>query len=145
MIISGGPRIVKHGWIRYHLIVPAFNLFQKKWVLIVLLSILFFLVLGLNTRVSEFFRLTGQRNEMEQRIDSLEATSTALETELAYANSDKAVEEWGRTFEKMGKEGDKLVVPLPSDDATPESSFLPTPVPDVHENWEIWWELIFGD
>ena len=124
---------------------PAFKLFQKRWLVVILLSILFFLVLGLNTRLSEFFRLTSQRNEMAKRIVDLEYTSEALENEIAFANSEKAVEEWARTYEKMGEEGDQIIIPIPPQEITPEISFFPTAVPQDIENWQIWWQLIFGE
>ena len=124
---------------------PAFKLFQKRWVLLVLLVILFFLVLGLNARLSEFFRLTSQRKEMRSRIEDLEATSEALQTEIAFAKSEKAVEEWARTYERMGEEGDQMVIPLPPKEITPETNYFPTAIPADSENWQIWWELIFGE
>lgn len=82
---------------------------------------------------------------MEKRINSLEATSAALETEITYAKSEKAVEEWARTYERMAQEGDKVIVPLPPMNVTPEVNLLPTPEVEDHQNWEIWWELIFGE
>jgi len=124
---------------------PPFRLFEKRWVLVILLAILFFLVLGLNARLSEFFRLTNQRGEMQERIDNLESTSETLKKEISFANSEKAVEEWARTYERMGKEGDQLIVPLPPQEITPEINYFPTVSPREVEKWQIWWELIFGD
>jgi len=124
---------------------PKMKIFSGKWIFIVLLAILFIMVLGLNTRLSEFFRLNRQLGEMQNRIANLEATSIALETDIAYANTDKAVEEWARTYERMGKEGDQLIIPVPPADVTPDVNYLPTPAPQTAENWQIWWELLFGE
>ena len=82
---------------------------------------------------------------MERRLEDLEGTSEALQTEIAFADSDKAVEEWARTYERMGEEGDQLVIPLPPKDITPEINYFPAAIPEESENWQIWWELIFGD
>lgn len=119
--------------------------FSGQWIYIVLIGILFFMVLGFNSRLAEYFRLTNQRTEMEKRIENLEATSMALETEIAYSNSDKAVEEWARTYERMGLPGDQVIIPLPPGDITPEFNYVPTTTPQTAENWQIWWELLFGE
>jgi len=110
-----------------------------------MIAILFFMVLGLNSRIAEYFRLTGQREEMLQRIENLKATQATLKTEIAYANSDKAVEEWARTFERMVQPGDQVIIPLPPKDFTPDINYLATPAPPVGQNWQIWWELLFGE
>lgn len=119
--------------------------FKKQWIIIALIAILFFMVLGLNSRISEYFRLTGQRDEMRLRIQNLDATQVALETEIAYANSNKAVEEWARTFERLVQPGDQMIIPLPPKDFTPETHYLSTPTPQTDEKWQIWWELLFGE
>lgn len=124
---------------------PVIPKIGKQWIFIVMIAILFFMVLGLNSRIAEYFRLTGQREEMLQRIENLEATQAALKTEIAYANSDKAVEEWARTFERMVQPGDQVIIPLPPKDFTPDINYLATPAPPVGQNWQIWWELLFGE
>ncbi len=129
----------------YDTVMPKRTLFKKQWVLVLVFFILFITMLGLNTRISEFFRLTGQRDEMTQRIELLKGTQTALETQIAYAASDKAVEEWARTYEKMNQPGDQIIIPLPEKEMTPVISYLPSPQPEATENWQIWMELLFGD
>ncbi len=100
-------------------------------------------MLGLNARLSEFFRLTNQKNEMQARIDDLEATSVALQTQIAFADSDKAVEEWARTYERDVLPGDIPIIPHPAQEVTPELHYVDTPGPDEKENWRNWWELFF--
>ena len=124
---------------------PIIPKIGKQWIFIAMIAILFFMVLGLNSRISEYFRLTGQREEMLQRIENLEATQAVLKTEIAYANSDKAVEEWARTFERMVLPGDQVIIPLPPKDFTPEINYLATPAPPDGQNWQIWWELLFDE
>ena len=119
--------------------------YWKKWIFVFLLVILFFMVMGLNSSISEYFQLTDQRNEMTERISNLEATQYALETQIAYADSDKAVEEWARTYERYVKSGDQVIIPLSPEDVTPEINYLETSTPSDEENWEIWWEMFFGD
>ena len=79
---------------------PKIKLSGRQWIFVFILFILFLMMLGLNARISEYFRLTGKRREMQARISNLEATSVALQTQIAYAESDKAVEEWARTSER---------------------------------------------
>ncbi len=82
---------------------------------------------------------------MQLRIENLESTHMAMETEIAYANSDKAVEEWARSYERMVQPGDQVIIPLAPKDFTPETNYLATPTPQSSEKWQIWWELLFGE
>ena len=100
-------------------------------------------MLGLNSRLSEYLRLTSQKNEMDERIALLESTQVALETQIAYAKSDKAVEEWARTYEKKILPGDQLIVPLPLEEKTSEVNYLASPTRSNIENWKIWRDLFF--
>jgi len=118
---------------------------SKRWVFVIVLVLLFITVLGLNARISEYFRLTGQRDQMQARIDLLKGTQSALETQIAYAASDKAVEEWARTYERMGQPGDQIIIPLPEMQTTPQISYVPTVVQEDEENWQIWYRLFFDE
>ena len=122
---------------------PKIKRIKRQWVYVVLIFILFFMVLGLNSRLSEYWRLSSQKNEMDDRILKLESTQIALETQIAYADSDKAVEEWARTYEREVLPGDQVIIPLPSGNVTPEVNYLATPTPADSENWQIWWDLFF--
>jgi len=123
----------------------SFKGFKAQWIFIILIATLFFMVMGLNSRLSEFFQLTSQRKEMQTRIKNLESTQVALQTQIAYSGSDKAVEEWARTYERMVQPGDQVIIPLPPKDVTPEINYLATSVPEKSENWQIWWDLFFSD
>lgn len=107
--------------------------------------ILTLLVLGFNSRVSEKRRLSQQEEQMDARLKSLERTRMSLETQIAYATSEAAVEEWAYEQAKMIREGqgDHLLVPLPGSGPPPES----TPEQSVEvqrvENWQVWWKLFF--
>lgn len=124
---------------------PKFKKFWKRWIFIVLIIILFLMVMGLNSSLAEYFQLTEQRSQMTERIENLEATQFALETQIAFAESDKAVEEWARTYQRYIQPGDQVIIPLSPQDVTPEVHYLETPTPNQEENWQIWWELFFGN
>jgi len=116
---------------------------RKQIIYLFLLVFIFVLVLGLNARISEYFRLSTQEEEMELRINNLLATQEALETQIAYANSDKAVEEWARTYERMGYEGDMIVIPMIETEANQEIDYVAPPDTSANVNWETWWNLFF--
>lgn len=124
---------------------PKKALIGKRWVFFIVFILLFFMVLGLNARISEYFRLTGQRDQMQDRIELLKGTQLALETQIAYAASDKAVEEWARTFERMGNPGDQIIIPLPETEITQEINYVPTPSVEDQEKWQIWFRLFFDE
>ena len=114
---------------------PKLKTIWKRWIFIILIVVLFLMVMGLNSRLAEYFQLTGQRNQMTDRIENLESTQAALETKIAYAESDKAVEEWARTYERMIQSGDQIIIPLSPQEVTPEINYLETPTPSQEENW----------
>jgi len=122
---------------------PKLKYIKKQWIYIGLLVIFFIMMLGLNSRLAEYFRLSSQKEEMEKRISYLQSTQMALETQIAYANSDKAVEEWARRYERNILPGDKVIVPIPPGDVTPEVNYLAAQEPENLENWQIWWDLFF--
>jgi len=122
---------------------PKIKISGRQWIFLLILFILFLMMLGLNARISEYFRLTGQKREMQARISNLEATSVALQTQIAFSESEKAVEEWARTYERDGLPGDIPIIPHPAQDVTPAINYLDTPTPDEKDKWLIWWELFF--
>ncbi len=122
-----------------------FILDKKQWLVIGLLVISFFLVMDLNSRLNDLFRLSSQRDQMQQEVNQLQITEYALETKIAYATSDVAVKDWARENAGMGQQGDIPVIPLSPKDYTPQPATQPTPTPQVVEHWQKWWALFFGN
>jgi len=89
--------------------------------------------------------LEQQEQVLNTRVAELQQTKVYLESRLAYATSDKAVEQWAREDAKLIKEGDVPIIILPPSKPTP----TPTPAPLVQEeplsNLEIWKELFLGE
>ena len=85
---------------------PKLNAFWKRWIFLGLIIILFFMVMTLNSSISEYFRLTDQRNIQP---------------------------------------GDQMIIPVSPVEATQEINYLQTPTPSSEDNWQIWWELFFGE
>ncbi len=120
--------------------------FDKKRIFVVAgLVLLFLLMVDLNTRLSDLYRLTRERDSMRTEIAELTSTAVTLQTQIAFATSDVAVEEWAREEGMMVRPGDQLIVPIAPEDATP-MPVVPTQVPQAAlKNWQVWWALFFGE
>lgn len=100
-------------------------------------------VIEFNSRLEELNRLNEQRGEMRGIATQAMQTQAALASQVAYAASTDAVEEWARTDGHYLQEGDQPVVPLGAPGSAPAIVETPIPVPTPMQNWEIWWTLFF--
>ena len=110
----------------------------------VVFVIAFFLLMDLFGRLTELSRLGSQRDDMVTEVFSLTGTLQALDTQVAYATSDVAVEDWARQEGHMVKSGDVLIVPIQPESVTPMTYLTPVPTAQSVSNWDIWWALFFG-
>jgi hypothetical protein len=106
---------------------------------------LVFIVLEFNRRLEELNMLNRQNQFIQTQATQAIQTQFALQTQVAYAGSDAAVEEWARMDGHYIQDGDLPVVPVEQPGAAPIEASTPTPVPTQPENWEVWWSLFFGD
>ncbi len=118
---------------------------DKRFIVVIALIILVLLFLNFNQRMVLLSKLRGQQKQLTQEYAQLEATRFALQTEIAYAKSDDAVEEWARQEAGMVQEGDVPIVLLPPSDPVPTPTSQLEVVVDEVKEWEIWWELFFGN
>lgn len=123
---------------------PRIPFDSKKIVIIVGAVILFFLVMDLNNRLNELSRLTEQENKAATVVNQLQSTLNVLKTQVAYASSEGAVEQWAYNEGHMARPGEKLIIPLSPAGTTPQSFIESTPVPTPISNWQIWLALISG-
>jgi hypothetical protein len=81
------------------------------------------------------------------QVQATEASQTqiALQTQVAYAGSDAAVEEWARREGHYVLEGDQPVVPLGQPGSEPVVVPTPTVLPTPMPNWQVWWNLFFDN
>ncbi len=107
--------------------------------------VLVFIVLEFNRRLEEL-NLLNRQNELV-RVQATQAiqTQSALQTQVAYAGSTAAVEEWARTDGHFIQDGDLPVVPLEQPGAAPVEASTPVLAPTPMANWEVWWNLFFGE
>lgn len=107
--------------------------------------ILAFVILEFNRRLEELNLLNEQNELVHEQATQAVQTQIALQTRVAYANSTNAVEEWARTEGKYIRDGDLPMVPLPQVGSLPLQLSTPVPIPTPKDNWQIWWDLFFGE
>ena len=107
--------------------------------------VLILLVIEFNTRLEEYNRLSDQRETMKTQATQSAQTQIALQTQVAYAGSDQAVEEWARSEGHYVLEGDQAVVPLGQPGSEPVIVATPTLAPTPMQNWQVWWNLFFEE
>jgi cell division protein FtsB len=113
-----------------------------KYALIVIgLVVLTLLVMDFNNRMAELSRLSDKREDVAVEATGLRQTQVFLETQVAYATSVAAVEEWAYEEGHMVREGENLVIPLEYPGFTPEVTIVPTPTPEPESNFQIWLSL----
>ena len=106
---------------------------------------LVFIVLEFNRRLEELNMLNKQHELAQTQATQAVQTQLALQTQVAYAGSTAAVEEWARTDGHYIQDGDLPVVPVGQPGASPIESNTPTPAPTQMAKWEVWWNLFFGE
>ena len=116
----------------------------KKVGFVAAVVVLFFLVMDLNNRLNELSRLSVQRDEAQKVVDNLQKTLDVLNTQVAYATSEGAVEEWAYEEGHMVRSGENLIIPIAPSGATQVPLVVPTATPQVVSNWEIWKALFSG-
>jgi cell division protein FtsB len=117
----------------------------KYFFAIVGIGTLVMLILGFNNRINTLRRLTDEAEDVQAEVARLEATKASLEAEIAYANTDAAVEAWAYEQARMIREGDYLIAPIPASEGTaanPQPAVV-LPEPEPVQNWQIWKALFF--
>ena len=79
---------------------------DRRLILVAVIILLVLLMMGFNNRMVRALELEEQAQAMTTRIAELEQTKVYLEAQIAFATSEKAVEQWAREDAKLIKEGD---------------------------------------
>jgi cell division protein FtsB len=115
-----------------------------KYILSVLgFVILVLLVMDFNSRMAELNRLTAEKKIIGAQATQLVQTNVFLQTQIAYATSQPAVEEWARKNQHMVQEGDYPIVPMAPANSTPIPTVAPVVTPKIIDNWDVWMSLLF--
>jgi hypothetical protein len=107
--------------------------------------VLAFIVLDFNQRLEELNLLNKQNEFVQAQATQAIQTQSALQTQVAYAGSTNAVEEWARTDGHYIQNGDLPMVPIGQPGSTPIEMNTPTPAATPMANWQVWWDLFFGE
>ena len=119
---------------------------KLKWRNILILLGLFLavvLLIDFNRRMEELDSLTAKLNSVRAEGTAILQTQAALKTQVAFATSDQAVEQWARS-NKMVKPGEQPVQLEPSGTVTATPVAVPVAQTEALPNWRIWWQLFFG-
>ncbi len=107
--------------------------------------VLAFIVLDFNQRLEELNLLNKQNEFVQAQATQAIQTQSALQTQVAYAGSTNAVEEWARTDGHYIQDGDLPMVPIGQPGSTPIEMNTPVPAATPMANWQVWWDLFFGE
>ena len=116
----------------------------KQIGIFIVLVILVIVVMDFNVRLETLNRREKAVQTVRAEATAAMQTQESLQTAIAYATSDNAPREFGYNYEH-GQAGDHLVNPLAVPGDIPEVYAEPTPEPAPRQNWEVWWDLFFGD
>jgi cell division protein FtsB len=125
--------------------IGRFSVDIRRIGILVGIAVLLFLIMDFNSRMEELARLQKEAAVVRAQATAVMVTQQALQTQVAYATSDAAVEAWAREQNRMAQEGDVVVVPLPDPNATPPPTPVPTPMFNNLTKWDIWVDLLFGE
>lgn len=117
----------------------------RRVVIFVGILILVLMVVDFNARLEELNLLRKHAQTLGAQATQAVQTQVALQTQVAYAASNQAVEDWARTEGHMIQPEDQPVVPLGQPGTEPLQQPSPTPVPTPMANWQVWWSLFFGE
>jgi hypothetical protein len=124
---------------------PEFPFSMRRVTVFAGIIILILIMMELNSRLEELNRLNDQLDQVRIAATHSVQTQVALQTQLAYAGSVQAVEEWARTEGHYMREGDQPVVPIGQPGSDPIVIATPTPMPTPMQNWQVWWGLFFSE
>jgi cell division protein FtsB len=121
-----------------------FNLTGRRAFVMVALVLVVFLLADFNSRLSNLQRLSAQQERNHAEVAAMLETQAGLETQIAYATSDAAVEEWAYEQGRYARDGDNVIVPLPGEVIPPTPPPVVSSTPEPVSNWEVWWAMFFG-
>jgi hypothetical protein len=107
--------------------------------------ILVLMVIDLNRRLETLNTLDKQADIRRAQATQAMQTQISLQTQVVFAASTEAVNEWARGEAGLAQDGDQVVVPLGIPGNEPTATVEPTPPPTPMPNWQVWWSLFFNE
>ncbi len=117
----------------------------RRIILFAGILVLMLMVIDFNARLEELNLLRKHEQGVSTQATQAVQTQVALQTQVAYAGSDQAVEDWARGEGHYVQPGDQLVVPVGGPGTAPSAAESATPQPTPVPNWQVWWNLFFGE
>ena len=109
------------------------------------IALLSLIVIEFNARLEELNRLTEEAETYRAQATHAVQTEAAMQTQVAYAGSDQAVEEYAREDNHEIVEGDIPAAPYGTGNGAALSTPTPMPTSTALPNWQVWWNLFFGE
>jgi cell division protein FtsB len=130
---------------------PRRQLSSTQVLFAVILTIALMLAIQFSSRIQDERELTAIRDTIEDEIELLRREQTDLIDQLAYVESDAYVESWAHSEGRMVRNGEVLVIPVPSTLTLQQNTqtTVANANAEVHttlpepETWEVWWALFF--
>lgn len=107
--------------------------------------VLVLMVIDLNRRLETLNTLNKQADIRRAQATQVMQTQVSLQTQVVFAASTEAVNEWARGEAGLAQDGDQVVVPLGVPGSEPVATAEPTPPPTPMPNWQVWWSLFFNE
>jgi hypothetical protein len=107
------------------------------------LIVMVMLVMDFNTRMAELSRLEAYAAQVSVDATQSLQTQVFLQTRIAYATSDQAVEDWARVQGRMIRPGDHAIIPLPAEGQAATPTPIPEETPEPVRTWRVWLDLFF--
>ncbi len=113
-----------------------------------ILAIGLLLAINFSSRIAAGQPLQDAYNKVVSEVDQLRKEQAALIKQHDYVQSDAYVSQWARSEGKMVRDGEILVIPVPSGispEATPQAvpDVLVQTTPPEPKGWQLWWSLFF--
>src|SRR5512143_807741 len=124
---------------------PQVRLNLRRILVFAGIIVLILMIVDFNRRVEILNTLNKQAEIRREQATQAVQTQLALQTQVAFAGSTEAVNEWARTEGHYVQDGDIPVVPVGQPGSEPIVSTEPTPVPTPVPNWQVWWDLFFAE
>ncbi len=120
-----------------------------QFIAIIVITISLFLVVDFARRTAATYRVKSEAVRLEEEVAAARTRRQALQARLSYVQSDAYIEEIARTQLKWARQGETVVVVMPTPQAVPVPSsegkpFAATDGATPQSPWQAWWRLFFG-
>jgi hypothetical protein len=122
---------------------PRIRINFRRVLTIAGIVVLVLMVVDFNRRIEVLNSLNRQAEIRRTQATHAVQTQLSLQTQVAFAASTEAVNDWARTEGHYIQDEDHPVVPVGQPGSEPVVTPEPLPTPTLLPNWQIWWNLFF--